>query len=94
MLKVSCNKDDRIDLVPEATQLGMTAITLRLTAQHGLSEQCFAPECYQAGSVEIFGVEAPEPHCGARIRAETKTDGSNRRGRLSWCSSAIGLPLP
>lgn len=83
MLKLSRNKMNRGELIPEAAQLGMTAITLRLTAKHDLSEQGFPPERYQAACIEIFGMEAPAPHCRACIGAQANTNDSSRRGRLS-----------
>lgn len=48
MMKIKFNKVNRCDQIPEAAELGMIAITLRLTAMHGLSEQWFPAERYQA----------------------------------------------
>lgn len=48
MMNRKYNKANRCDQIPEAAQLGMTAITLRFSENHGLSEQWFPAGRYQA----------------------------------------------
>jgi len=47
----------------------MIAIPAGLPAQHGTSQQGFAPERDQTLRIEVLGVQRPEPHHGAPARA-------------------------
>ena len=43
-------------------QLRMLPVATRATKEHCLSEERFAPECNQAGGVEMTRMESPETH--------------------------------
>jgi hypothetical protein len=43
-------------------QLRVPRIAASATKEHGLRKQGFAPECYEAGGVEMAGMESPKTH--------------------------------
>ena len=56
---------------PEALELGMVPVAASLPCEDRLREQCLAPECNEAASIEVARVNGPEPHDVARAASRS-----------------------
>jgi hypothetical protein len=48
----------------KANQLRVMPVTPGCSSQDGLRKQTFAPDSHEAGSIQVFRVQAPDSHAG------------------------------
>ena len=60
--KVAGDARQRIGGGSKTLQLRVPCVAARATEKHGLREERFAPQCNQAGGVEMARMDSPETH--------------------------------
>ena len=61
-MQVRTDCEVRRSLATKALELWMVSIAASVSAQHGLSQQCFSPQCDKALGIEMPWMQRPKPH--------------------------------